>query len=92
MLVVIRLEMSRDANNAPLDPDDKVDLGLGRDVKVASLSGLPLEPDLLTLLVSVLLDVLVGTLEDDLALSLSLLRAAGRTNERNKSRGQLELN
>lgn len=56
-----------------LDPDDEVDLGLGGDVEVTGLSGLSLEPDLFPLLVSVLLDVLVSTLEDDLSLSLTLL-------------------
>jgi len=60
-----------------LDPDDEVDLGLGRDVEVTSLPGLPLQPDLLPLLVSVLLNVLVGTLEDDLSLGLSLLLGLG---------------
>lgn len=65
--------MKENTSDSPLDPDDEVDLGLGRDVEVTSLPGLPLQPDLLPLLVSVLLDVLVGTLEDDLSLGLSLL-------------------
>ena len=42
-------------------------------MEVASLAGLALESDLLLLLVLVLLDVLVRTLEDDLSLGDSAL-------------------
>lgn len=56
--------------NAPLKSDDEVDLGLGGDVEVTSLPRLSLESDLLLLGVEVLLDVLVGPLEDDLSLGL----------------------
>ena len=56
--------------NSPLQPDDEVDLGLGRDVEVTGLSGLPLKSDLLLLLGGVLLDVLVRSLEDGLSLGL----------------------
>jgi hypothetical protein len=52
------------------ETDDEDDLALGRDVEVTSLPGLTLEADLLLLLGKVLLDVLVGALEDDLALGL----------------------
>jgi len=60
-----------------LDPDNKVNLALGRNVKVTRLPSLSLQPDLLLLLVSVLLDVLVSSLEDDLSLGLSLLLSLG---------------
>lgn len=56
--------------NAPLKSDDEVDLGLSGDVEVTSLLRLSLESDLLLLGVEVLLDVLVGPLEDDLSLGL----------------------
>ena len=56
-----------------LQSDDKVDLWLSWDVEVSSLSGLSLESDLLLLLLDVLLDVLVGSLENDLSLGGSVL-------------------
>lgn len=56
--------------NAPLKSDDEVDLGLSGDVEVTSLPRLSLESDLLLLGVEVLLDVLVGPLENDLSLGL----------------------
>lgn len=56
--------------NAPLKSDDEVDLGLSGDVEVTSLPRLTLESDLLLLGVEVLLDVLVGPLENDLSLGL----------------------
>lgn len=56
--------------NAPPKSDDEVDLGLSGDVEVTSLPRLSLESDLLLLGVEVLLDVLVGPLEDDLSLGL----------------------
>lgn len=56
--------------NAPLKSDDEVDLRLSGDVEVTSLPRLSLESDLLLLGVEVLLDVLVGPLEDDLSLGL----------------------
>jgi hypothetical protein len=61
-----------------LEADDEVDLGLGGDVEVAGLAGLALEADLLLLLGNVLLDVLVGTLEDDLALGEAGLRCLAK--------------
>lgn len=57
----------------PLEPDDKVDLGLSSDVKVTGLPGLSLQSDLLLLLSSVLSNVFIGSLEDDLPLLLLLL-------------------
>jgi len=62
-----------------LQPNNEVDLGLGSNVEVAGLSGLTLESDLLLLLVLVLLDILVGTLEDDLSLGDSALTISSRT-------------
>lgn len=59
--------------NIPLDTDNKDKLGLGRDEEAALLLGIAREADLLTLGIAVLLDVLLGTLEDDLALGLGLL-------------------
>lgn len=56
--------------NAPLKSDDEVDLGLSGDVEVTGLPRLSLESDLLLLSAEVLLDVLVGPLEDDLSLGL----------------------
>ena len=55
------------------DTDDEVDLRLGRDVEVARGTGSPSQADLLTLRGQVLLDVLLSTLEDDLALGLRRL-------------------
>lgn len=46
---------------------------MGLDIEVTSLSGLSLESDLLLLLLLVLLDILVGSLEDDLSLGLLVL-------------------
>lgn len=60
--------------DSPLESDNKVDFRLSRDVEVTGLPGLPLESDLLLLLSDVLLDVLVGSLEDDLSLGLLVLR------------------
>jgi len=54
----------------PLDADNEDDLGLGRDVVRARLLGLTSKADLLALLVAVLLDIGLGTLEDDLTLLL----------------------
>lgn len=59
--------------NIPLDTDNKDKLGLGRDVEAALLLGLAGEADLLALGIAVLLHVLLGTLEDDIALGLGLL-------------------
>jgi len=54
----------------PLDTDDKGQLGLLRDVEGALLPAQASKTDLLTLGIAVLLDVLLGTLEDDGALLL----------------------
>ena len=56
-----------------LDSDHKRQLGLGRDVKVALHLGEATQADLLSLGLSVLLDVLLGALEDGLAVGLALL-------------------
>ena len=55
------------------DADDEEDLGLGLDEEVAVVLGLPLHADGLLLVVAVLLDVLLGALEDLLAGGLALL-------------------
>lgn len=57
----------------PLDTDDKDQLGLGRDVEGVLLFTQAAEADLLPLCVSVFLDILLGTLEDDAALLLGSL-------------------
>lgn len=57
-----------------LDADNEDELGLGGDVEGARLLGLTREADLLALLVTVLLDVGLGTLEDDTTLLLVGLR------------------
>ena len=54
----------------PLDTDNEDQLLLGRDIEGAILLGQAVEADLLALLVTVLLHVLLGTLEDDTALLL----------------------
>jgi len=64
-----------------LQTDDEVDLGLGGDIEVTSLACFTLQTDLLLLLRDVLLDVLVGTLEDDLALLLGLSLRLGSSLE-----------
>ena len=56
--------------NLPLDTDNKDQLLLSWDVEGAILLGEALETDLLTLLVTVLLDVLLGALENDTTLLL----------------------
>lgn len=53
-----------------LDTDDKDQLGLGGDVGRVVLLGDAVKADLLTLGITVLLDVLLSTLEDDAALFL----------------------
>ena len=53
-----------------LDADNEGKLGLGRDVERTLLLGDTLEADLLALCITVLLDVGLGALEDDLALLL----------------------
>jgi len=54
-----------------LDADDEDELGLGGDVERAILLGETGETDLLALVLTVLLDVLLGTLEDDATLLLA---------------------
>ena len=54
-----------------LDADNEGELGLGGNVERTSGLGLTTETDLITLLGAVLTDVLVGALEDDLALGLA---------------------
>lgn len=56
--------------NIPLDADNEGKLGLGGDVKGALLLSLARKTDLLALGIAVLLDVLLSTLEDGVALSL----------------------
>ena len=71
-LVLTRV-MSLAIHYSPHEPDNKDNLGLGTNVKVTRLPGLSLQSDLLSLLSSVLSDVFVGPLEDDLSLLLLLL-------------------
>lgn len=54
----------------PLDADDEDELSLLRNVELAALLGDASKADLLALCLTVLLDVLLGTLEDDTALLL----------------------
>ncbi len=61
-------------SNLPLDADNEDELSLSGDVERAILLGGASEADLLTLGIAVLLNVLLGTLEDDLALLLVGLR------------------
>ena len=62
------------SDDPPLQSNDKVDLWLGGDVELARVLCRPSEPDLLALLLLVLVHVLLGTLEDHLALGLVGLR------------------
>ena len=56
--------------NIPLDSDNEDQLLLSRDVEAALLLGDTVEANLLALCITVLLDVLLSTLEDDTALLL----------------------
>lgn len=56
--------------NLPLDTDNEDQLLLSWDVEGTLLLGQAVETDLLTLLITVLLDVLLSTLEDDTTLLL----------------------
>ena len=57
-------------DNLPLDTDNEDQLVLSRDIERTILFRQTLQTDLLTLLVTVLLNVFLGTLEDDAALLL----------------------
>lgn len=76
---VVDLEKTEELESLPLlgvnlvdtlDTDDEDELGLSGDVEAALLLGNASEADLLTLCVTVLLDVLLSALEDGLALLL----------------------
>ena len=67
--------------NSPFKTDHKVDFGLSRNVEVSGLSCLALKSDLLLLLGQILLDILIRTLEDDLALRFLVLQGI-RTSQR----------
>ena len=58
------------SGSLPLDTDNKDQLLLGGNVERTILLGQTGKANLLTLLVTVLLDVLLGTLEDDTTLLL----------------------
>lgn len=62
--------VGRIAVDLPLDTDNEDELGLGVDVEVTLLASDTGKTDLLALCVTVLLDVGLGTLEDDTALGL----------------------
>lgn len=64
---------SKARDNSPLNTHDEVNLRLSGDVEVSVSLGLPLQADLLTLLLLVLVDVLFSALEDDLTLGLGSL-------------------
>jgi hypothetical protein len=57
-------------DNLPLDTDNEDQLVLSRDIERTILFRQTLQTDLLTLLVTVLLNVFLGTLEDDAAFLL----------------------
>lgn len=50
--------------NLPSDTDDKSQFGCSWNIEVSSLLGITSQPDLITLLSPVFLDVLLSTLED----------------------------
>ena len=60
-----------------LDPDEDGDLGLGRDVEVADLSGVTLQTDGVSFGLSVFTSVAFGSLEDDLTVGLGNLLGFG---------------
>jgi len=72
---------ARGAINSPADTDGKDKLGLGGHVEVAGLLGLTAQADLIVALPAVLINVLLGTLEDDLALGLVGLEVRQRERE-----------
>ena len=57
-------------DSLPLDTDNEDQLVLSRDIERTILFRQTLQTDLLTLLVTVLLNVFLGTLEDDAAFLL----------------------
>ncbi len=57
----------------PLDTDDEGKLGLFVNVETATLPGQSTESDLLTLCITVFLDIGLGALEDRFALLLVVL-------------------
>jgi hypothetical protein len=57
-------------DSLPFDTDNEDQLVLSRDIERTILFRQTLQTDLLTLLVTVLLNVFLGTLEDDAALLL----------------------
>jgi hypothetical protein len=59
-----------DEIDIPLDTDDKDQLGLLGNVEGTGLAALASKADLLALCIAVLLDVGLGTLEDDTTLLL----------------------
>jgi hypothetical protein len=58
------------SGNVPLDADEENELGLGGNVSTVVILGNARETDLLLLCVTVLLDVLLSTLENNNALLL----------------------
>ena len=63
--------------NPPFESDDKVNFGLGWNVKVSGGFGDTPEPDFLECMSPVFLSVSLGPLEDDLALCLASLMGGG---------------
>ena len=52
--------------NSPTNTDDKSETSFSRNVVVATVLGLSLQPDLVTLLCSVFFDILLSTFKDGL--------------------------
>lgn len=67
---LVHLQLARLKLDEPLDTNNKDQLSLSRDIVGAFLLAQPREPDLLALCIAVLLDVGLGTLEDDATLLL----------------------
>ena len=78
MLILYRISFAQSLvlDNVPLDADDEGKLGLLLNIHAAILSAQSSESDLLTLCITVLLDVRLGTLEDGFALVLVGLPSA----------------
>lgn len=67
----------------PSDSDNKGNSGLGGHVEVVLFSGLASEPDGIPLFHPVLLDILLGPLENHLPLFTSFLKMSERYAEQN---------
>jgi hypothetical protein len=78
--------------SSPLDANNEDNLGLSRDEEGALLLGLTGKADLLTLSLAVLLDVLLGALEDSITLLLVGLCIGVSGNDSPQNRNSIQMN